>query len=321
MDLRRRRLGNSKLQITPVGVGTVPISSTRRWAIYWGRQSTQRGIRAIRTALDSGVNWIDTAPVYGWGRAERIVGKAIKGRRDEVYIFTKCGTIRGGAEGWHFDLRPSMIRKEIERSLSRLQTDYVDLYQMHDVDPGTPVEDSWAEIQKLIDEGKVRYAGLSNHPIDLIERAQAIGPVVSLQERYNPLFRDVEKDIFPYASKHKIGVLAWGPLAQGFLVDGFDLDKLDKDDFRRWRHELGKRSNYEKVKKVRASLLSLAREKGITLVDLVIAWELSHPELTAAIIGVRDEAEAKAMSRGTQVHLRTSDLQAFEDALRLWREK
>src|SRR5712664_4650512 len=179
MQLETTRLGQSGPEITRVGIGTAPIGSHPSWSIYWGPQNESEAIRAIDVALDLGVNWIDTAPFYGWGRAEQIVGKALKGRRDQIYIFTKCGTLPDGKGGWSENLKPESIRGELKQSLQRLQTDYVDLYQFHDPDPRTPIEQSWTEMQSLIDEGKVRYGGLSNHPSNLIERALKVGRVVS----------------------------------------------------------------------------------------------------------------------------------------------
>ena len=230
--LETSRLGDSDLHITRVGIGTAPIGSSPQWKVYWGPQDERSAVRAIQTAIDLGVNWIDTAPFYGWGRAERIVGQAIKGRRDRVYVFTKCGTLNDGQGGWYESLKPASIRREVESSLANLQTDYIDLYQFHDPDPDTPIEESWATMQGLIQEGKVRYGGLSNHPVAYIERARAIAPVVSLQHQYSLLERAIDEDILPYAGQHNIGVLAWGTLAHGFLVDSFDLARLDKEDFR-----------------------------------------------------------------------------------------
>ena len=153
MRLKTRSLGKSDLRITRVGVGTAPVGSTPEWRVYWGPQDEKVAIKTIQTAIDLGVNWIDTAPFYGWGRAEQIVGKAIKGRRDEVHIFTKCGTLPDGKGGWSENLKPESIRRELKESLQRLQTDYVDLYQFHDPDPRTPIEESWKEMQHLIDQG------------------------------------------------------------------------------------------------------------------------------------------------------------------------
>src|SRR5438105_777004 len=172
-DTPRRVLGESELSISPVGVGTAPIGSTPGWSIYWGHQDEQDAVRAIHAAIDEGVNWIDTAPFYGWGRAEEIVGRAIRDRRDRVFVFTKCGTMNDRAGGDYMDLSPAAIRRDVEASLRRLGTDHVDLVQLHDPDPRVPIEESWAEVQRLIDRGAVRYGGLSNHPVPLIDRALA----------------------------------------------------------------------------------------------------------------------------------------------------
>ena len=309
------------MEISPVGIGTAPIGSTRDWVIYWGAIDKKIAIDTVRTALGDGVNWIDTAPFYGWGRAERIVGEALMERRDDAFIFTKCGTIRTprGPAGNDFsdDLRPSSIRKEVEESLARLKTDHIDLYQMHDPDPKVPIEDSWGEIYRLIDEGKVRYAGLSNHPIELVERAMKVGPVTSLQMQYSPLFRKTE-DIFSFVSENNIGLLGWGPLAEGFLADGFDLNLLAPDDFRRTRHEFGKAENYERIRRIRKSLLEIAERRRISLVSLVVAWELSHRELTGAIMGVKNPAEAKEMAKAAAVKLSRAEINDFETALVEW---
>ena len=204
--MEKRRLGKSELRITKVGIGTGPIGSTPEWKVYWGPQDEKVAIKAIQTAIDVGVNWIDTAPFYGWGRAEQIVGKAIKGRRDEVHVFTKCGTIPDDTGGWVEDLKPESMREQLEESLQRLGTDRVDLYQFHDPDPRTPIEESWREMQHLIDEGKVRYGGLSNHPTKLIARALEVGTVASSQNQYNPLQRRAESELFPFCLEREIAV-------------------------------------------------------------------------------------------------------------------
>jgi aryl-alcohol dehydrogenase-like predicted oxidoreductase len=317
MQLATRRLGQSELEITSVGIGTAPIGSTSGWKIYWGPQSESEAIRAIETALDLGINWIDTAPFYGWGRAEQIVGKALRGRRNSVSIFTKCGTLPDGQGGWREDLTPASIRREVEASLRNLQTDYIDLYQFHDPDPQTPIEESWATMQMLIQEGKVRYAGLSNHPIDLVERAMKIAPMISQQHQYSLLHRDIERDILPFSQQHSIGVLAWSPLASGFLTDGFDLESLDLQDFRQ-RHLYTQEPAFTYLKQVRSILQSIAQDQHKKLADLAIAWVLRQPALTGAIIGIRSEQEALEMVNGANWKLTEQEIQAIKEALVVW---
>ncbi len=258
-----------------------------------------------------GVNWIDTAPFYGWGRAEEIVGKAVKGRRDGVYIFTKCGTLRDSKGGSFENLKPESIRREIEVSLKRLQTDHVDLLQFHDADPETPIEDSWKAMQQLIHQGKVRHGGLSNHTVELVDRAMKVAPVVSNQVQYNPLERRVEKNILPFSQTHGIGVLGWGSLAEGFLTDDFDIGKLDPKDFRR-KHWYAQAENSLKIRSVRETFARIASAHGKKMVDVVIAWELMHPGLTGAIIGIRNEKEAREMTAGTELVLTIDEMQDIE---------
>jgi len=317
MQLETSRLGQSELEITRVGIGTAPIGSNPSWSIYWGPQDEGEAIRAIEVALDLGVNWIDTAPFYGWGGAEQIVGKALRGKRDKVYIFTKCGTLPNEQGGWRDDLTPVSIRREVEASLRRLQTGYIDLYQFHDPDPLTPIEESWATMQTLIREGKVRYGGLSNHTVDLVRRAMAVAPVTSNQHQYNLLHRAIERDILPFSQQHGIGVLAWSPLASGFLTDEFDLDSLDPQDFRR-RRPYAEPQTYTRLKRVREMLQAIAQDHRKKLTDLAIAWVLRDPALTGAIIGIRSEHEALEMAGGVNWKLTGQEIQAIEQALALW---
>lgn len=317
MSLQTRRLGHSALAITPVGVGTAPIGSTPAWRVNWGPQDEGEAIRAIQTALDQGVNWIDTAPFYGWGRAEQLTGQAVRGRREHVLLFTKCGTLPDGQGGWREDLSPASIRREVESSLRNLQTDYVDLLQFHDPDPATPIEDSWAMLQVLIQEGKVRYGGLSNHTVDLMERAATLAPVTSNQHQYNLLERAIERDVLPYSRTHDIGVLCWSPLASGFLTDGFDLDRLDSDDFRR-RQRYAQEPAASRLREVRAALRTIAQSAGRTLTNLAIAWVLRQPAVTGAIIGIRSVREAQEIIQFPDWQLTEQEIGAVERALGVW---
>jgi len=311
LTLETRPLGKSDLKITKVGVGTAPIGSTPEWRVWWGPQDEKSAIQAIQSAIDEGVNWIDTAPFYGWGKAEEIVGKAIKGRRDDVYIFTKCGTIPDGKGGSIENHKPETLKREVEASLKRLGTDHIDLLQFHDMDATTPIEQSWKTLQDFIRQGKVRNGGLSNHTIDLVERAERIGPVTANQVQYNPLQRKIEKDILPFSLSHHIGVLGWGSLAEGFLADNFSLASLDPKDFRR-NHWYAQPENQAKLERVRQVLSKIARAHGKKMVDVVIAWELAHPALTGAIIGIRNEKEAREMKDGTQLALSRDEIQEIE---------
>jgi len=318
MRLETCRLGQSDLEITRVGIGTAPIGSTPGWRIYWGPQDESEAIRTIEAALDLGVNWIDTAPFYGWGEAERIVGKALQGRRDKVYIFTKCGTLQNEQGGEREDLSPASIRREVETSLRNLKTDYIDLYQFHDPDPNTPIEESWAAMQTLIEEGKVRYGGLSNHTIELMERAMTVASITSNQHQYNLLNREIEQDVLLFSQQHTIGVLCWSPLASGFLADGFDLDNLDPHDFRRGR-PYAQEPTFSKIKELRAILQQIAQDHNKTMAQLAIAWVLRQPAVTGAINGIRSPQEALAMPGCLNWKLTDQELQIIEEALAFWK--
>jgi aryl-alcohol dehydrogenase-like predicted oxidoreductase len=317
VKLETCKLGQSDLEITRVGIGTAPIGSTPGWRIYWGHQDESEAIRTIEAALDLGVNWIDTAPFYGWGRAERIVGKALQGRRDKVYIFTKCGTLQNEQGGEREDLSPARIRREAEISLRNLKTEYIDLYQFHDPDPNTPIEESWTAMQTLIKEGKVRYGGLSNHTIELMERAMSVAPITSNQHQYNLLNREIEHDVLPFCQQHSIGVLCWSPLASGFLADGFDLDNLDPNDFRKGR-PYAQEPIFSKIRDLRAVLEQIAQDHNKTMAQLAIAWVLRQPAVTGAINGIRSPQEALAMPGCLNWKLTDQELQNIEEALAFW---
>jgi aryl-alcohol dehydrogenase-like predicted oxidoreductase len=319
MQLETSRLGKSDLEITRVGIGTAPIGSTPGWRIYWGPQDESEAIRTIQVALDLGVNWIDTAPFYGWGRAEQIVGKALKGKREKAYIFTKCGTLHDKQVGEREDLSPASIRREVESSLRNLQTDYIDLYQFHDPDPNTPIEESWVAMQTLIEEGKVRYGGLSNHTIELMQQALTVAPITSNQHQYNLLNREIEHDVLPFSQQHTIGVLCWSPLASGFLADGFDLDSLDPDDFRRGR-PYAQEPVYSRLKELRRVLQIISHDHHKTMAELGIAWVLRQPAVTGAINGIRSSQEALAMPGALNWKLTDQELQTIEEALTFWNQ-
>ena len=285
--MERRPLGASDLAITPVGIGTAPIgSSPGTWWVNWGPQDEGDSIRAIHAALDAGVNWIDTAPFYGWGRAEEIVGRAIRGR-DDVLVFTKCGTMKRADGDDYMDLRPEAIRADVEGSLRRLGVAQLDLLQIHDRDPTVPIEETWGAVLELVADGTVRHGGISNHRPEEIERALAVGPVAALQHEYSVLARGVEDAILPLALARGLGVIVWAPLASGFLADDFSLDRLHEDDFRR-THQLAQLE----LEPVRASL----RSGGRTAAQGAIAFVLSQPAVTGAIVGFRNEREVAAIT-------------------------
>jgi aryl-alcohol dehydrogenase-like predicted oxidoreductase len=286
MDLRR--LGSSELEISRVGVGTAPIGSRPgEWWVNWGPQDDGDSVRAIHAALDGGVNWIDTAPFYGWGHAEEIVGHALAGR-EGVFVFTKCGTLRRDDGDDYMDLSPESIRRGCEESLRRLGRERIDLLQFHDPDRNVPIEESWGALQELVAEGKVRHGGLSNHPPELVERALAVGPVAALQFQYSALARAPEDDLLPYALDRGLGVIVWSPLASGFLTDDFSLDALAEDDFRR-THPFAEQDLASTHEELRA-------RGGGSVTRGALDFVLSHRGVTGAIVGVRNEREGRDLA-------------------------
>jgi aryl-alcohol dehydrogenase-like predicted oxidoreductase len=286
--VERRQLGADGPEITVVGIGTAPIGSmppgsAREW-VYWGGQDEREAVAAIQAGLDAGANWIDTAPFYGWGRAEEIVRRALEGRRDDVLLFTKCGTVPDPERVSRMDNRPEAIRADLEASLVRLGVDHVDLLQIHDLDRSTPIEESWGELQRLRAEGKIRWAGLSNHPAELVERAHAVAPVTSCQESLSLLEAPRYPGVLDVVRRHGIGLLCWAPLASGFLVDGFSTETLEPDDFRRSSPLAGRSDEI-------AAHARDAAARGRTLRRHAIAWVLGQPGVTAAIVGVRNARE------------------------------
>jgi aryl-alcohol dehydrogenase-like predicted oxidoreductase len=255
--------------------------------LWWGPQDPEDAVGAVRAALDAGVDWIDTAPFYGWGRAEELVGRAVAGRRDEVRILTKCGTVRRADGRAAEDASPAAVRAGLHESLRRLGTDHVDVLQVHDPDPATPVEETWAAIADLVREGLVGAGGLSNHPVELMARAHAVAPVAVVQHQYSVLHRTPETDgVLDWCAEHGSAFLAWAPLASGFLIEGFDLAGLAPDDL---RHRLPWAGS--DLGPLRRRLAAVAARHGVPVHRVALAW-VTRRAGTYAIVGARTPAEA-----------------------------
>ena len=272
-----------------IGLGTAPLGSTEDGPLWWGPQDRSTAVATVRAALDAGITWVDTAPFYGWGRAEEIVGEAVRGRRDDVTILTKCGTVRRPDGSWADDGSPEAIRADLEASLRRLGTDRVDVLQLHDPDPEVAVEESVGAMADLVAEGKVRHVGLSNHGVDLLERGAAIAPIAAVQHQWSILHHPPEADAARrWCEEHDARFLGWSPLASGFLVDGFDPEATAAGDLRRrlpWATGDGAR----RLAEVRAE----AAAAGRSVRDHALAWAsaTSYP-----IVGARTPAEARALA-------------------------
>jgi len=287
--MRTRKLGNSDLNVTTIGFGTWAIGGSG-WAFAWGHQDDDDSVKAIQKGLDLGINWVDTAPVYGLGHAEEIVAKALKGRRDKVILATKCALVWDEKRKLQGNLKKQSIRDEIDKSLKRLKTDYVDLYQIHWPNPDKDIEEGWEEVCKIVEQGKVRYAGVSNFNAQQLERAQKVGPITSLQPPYSMLERSVEGDIYGFCEQNNIGVVAYSPLQVGMLTGKFSkerIDNLPNDDWRRTKSPHFKEPLLSANLDLVEELKPIAERHNKTLSQLAIAWTLRLPVVTSAIVGAR----------------------------------
>ncbi len=306
--MRMRTLGRDGPRISVLGMGTWAIGGPDT-PFGWGPQDDDASVAAIRRALDKGVNWIDTAAVYGWGHSEEIVARAV-GDRDEVLVFTKCGVVPGPAPGTRvLDLSPASVRAECEASLRRLGRDCIDLYQFHwpMEDDRVPVEDSWATMRELVDEGKVRWPGVSNFDVDLLERCEGGGHVQSLQPPYSLIRRGAEVDLLPWCRDHATGVVAYSPMQAGLLTGSFDQAKLDSLDAGDWRRDNPQfqeprlSRNLDLVERIRP----IADELDASVAELALAYVLAHPAVTGAIVGARSPEQVEGWIGAGQLDIGT----------------
>jgi aryl-alcohol dehydrogenase-like predicted oxidoreductase len=313
--MEKRRLGNSDLMITSVGYGGWAIGGAG-WEYAWGRQNDDDSITAIRRALELGVNWIDTAAVYGLGHSEEIVARALDGlRQDRPYVFTKCGLLWDKQGKVYRKLTPDTVRRECEESLRRLRVDAIDLYQVHwppEID--AELEEGWAAVAALRKEGKVRWIGVSNFDVLQMERARAVAPVTSLQPPYSLIRREVEEAVLPYCRREGIGVIVYAPMASGLLTGAMTAERaaaLPPDDWRS-RHpafngpDLSR--NLALVERLRAVGVRHGRSAG----EVAIAWTLRNPAVTAAIVGARSAVQAEGVMRAAELTLSEEEAAGIE---------
>jgi aryl-alcohol dehydrogenase-like predicted oxidoreductase len=283
-----RQLGTSDLQITRIGFGAWAIGGGG-WEFAWGSQDDTDSIAAIHEALAGGVNWIDTAAVYGLGHSEEVVARALEGVRDRPYVFTKCGLVWDERRQIGHRLTADSVRRECEASLRRLQVDAIDLYQIHWPDPVEEIEEGWAAMARLKEEGKVRNIGVSNFNVAQMERAQAIAPITSLQPRYSLLHREIEAEVLPFAAREDVGVIAYSPMASGLLTGAMTPERiaaLPADDWRRWHGDFREPQLYRNLKLVRL-LRAIGNHHGRSPGEVAVAWVLRQPAVTGAIVGAR----------------------------------
>jgi aryl-alcohol dehydrogenase-like predicted oxidoreductase len=293
------------------------------WKFGWGPQEDTASIKAIHTALDLGINWIDTAAIYGHGHAEEVVSRAIKGIRDEVIIATKCGrTWEGNSREIGKSLRAKSIRQEVEASLKRLCIEVIDLYQIHWPEPDEEIEEGWDTMAQLVREGKVRYVGVSNFNLEQLKRAQAIHPITSLQPPYSMFRREIEEEIMAYCNTNQIGIIAYSPMQAGLLTGKFTRERalsLPDSDWRS-RHPFFIEPQLSVNLKTIERLKQLAIEENVSLSQLSLAWVLRNKEMTSAIVGARNPEQIQETAIASELSLTKTKIEAIEKILE-WRIK
>lgn len=314
--MQLRQLGTTDLHISPLGFGSWAAGGGG-WAYGWGPQDDADTVAAIHSALELGVNWIDTAPVYGLGHSEEVVAKALEGRADQALVFTKCGMVWNGTGQIHHSLKTASIRKECEDSLRRLKRDRIDLYQIHWPNPDEDIEEGWATLAKLKEEGKLRWIGVSNFSPAQLARARAIAPVASLQPAYSMLRRAIEPELMPTCARHGIGILAYSPMQAGLLTGAMTrvrVQSLPEDDWRRRTAEF-QEPRLTKNLELQARLAELGARHHHSAAVVALAWVLRRPELTGAIVGARNAAQVQGWIAALEFRLSEAELAEIDGFL------
>jgi len=294
--MRTRKLGGSDLEITTIGFGAWAIGGGD-WSHGWGAQDDDDSVAAILRALELGINWIDTAPVYGLGRSEEVVARALAeyGHRYELTVATKCGLRWGSRRAARPTLKAQSVRQEVEASLRRLKVEVIDLYQIYWPNPDRDIEEAWGVMPELVKEGKIRHAGVSNFSVEQMERAAAIFPVTSLQPPYSMVQRHIEEGILPHCREQEFGVVAYSPMQAGLLTGAFSHERLEALEQGDWRRGAAafQEPVFSKALELVDRLKPLARGWGYTMAQLALAWVLAQPGVTAAIAGSRSPMQVE----------------------------
>jgi aryl-alcohol dehydrogenase-like predicted oxidoreductase len=317
MDLRRRRLGASDLSISALGIGTWAIGGAG-WSDGWGPQDDRASAATIERALDEGINWIDTAPVYGLGHAERIVARALAGRRGAAHVFTKCGFVWDDRGRITRDLQRETIRRECEDSLRRLRVDAIDLYQIHRLAPDEDIAGPWRAMAELQREGKVRWIGASNVTAAQLASAQAIAPVTAVQPPYSIVMREadpaIERELLPAAARAGVGVIVYSPMQCGLLSGAMTRERiaaLPEDDQRKRREEF-RDPVLARVLELGAVLREIGAAHRATAGEIAVAWCLRRPEVTGAIVGLRRPEQVAGIIGAATLTLADEECRAID---------
>jgi aryl-alcohol dehydrogenase-like predicted oxidoreductase len=316
-EMHKKRLGNSDMELTPIGVGAWAMGGGG-WAFAWGPQDDAESISAIHAALDHGVNWIDTAAVYGLGHSEEVVARALEGRTNKPYVFTKCERVWNEKREIQKVLKRDSIRRECEDSLRRLKVDVIDLYQIHWPEPDEDVEEGWETLAKLKEEGKVRWIGVSNFNVAQLERCRKIAPITSLQPPYSAVSPEIREAQLPYCQQHGIGVIVYSPMKSGLLTGKMTRERvaaLPEDDFRR-RAPAFQEPQLTRNLALAALMKEIGARHGRSAGEVAIAWTLRHPAVTAAIVGMRSAEQAAGVVGALEFQLTLDEISEIDMARR-----
>jgi len=312
--MKTRQLGATDLQLSTVGLGTWPMGSVFG-GMSWGPQDDQESVNTIKSAVDQGINWLDTAPTYGRGHAEEVVGMALKELPTRPYIVTKCGTTWTEDQKPAFELDKKSVRAQCEASLRRMGIDTIDLYLVHWPNPIEYMEEGWQTCSDLVKEGKIRYIGVSNFSIEQMDKLHPIHPVDAMEPPYSMIERRIEKEILDYCKDHSMGVIIYSPLQQGLLTGVLkSTDELAENDFRRNNPHF-KEPEFSLNIRLAEELEPIAAKHGRSVAQMAIAWTLRRPEVTAALNGARDPSEIEDSIQGGDWELSGEDIAAIEKLL------
>jgi aryl-alcohol dehydrogenase-like predicted oxidoreductase len=316
--LQKVRFGKTDLEITPVGFGAWAIGGGG-WAAAWGPQDDDEAVGAIRRAVELEVNWVDTAAVYGLGHSEELVARALKGvpDADRPYVFTKCSLVWDEGGDISNVLKRDSVRRECEQSLRRLQTDVIDLYQIHWPRPDEDIEEGWSALAELKEEGKVRHVGVSNFDVSQMERANQFSPVETLQPPYNMLNRGVEEEILPYCGENDIGVIVYSPMRSGLLTGKMTAERVQNMPSDDWRRNAGdfQEPKLSRNLKLVERLTKIGEQHGKSPAEVAIAWTLRHPAVTAAIVGGRRPDQVDGIIGAAEFRLSEDEIEEIETAI------
>lgn len=316
-QLETAKLGDTGLEITRVGFGAWAIGGGG-WEFGWGPQDDEQSIAAIHHGLEHGINWIDTAAAYGFGRSEKIVGRALEGLTERPYVFTKCSLLEGPDRKVAHSLKRDSILREAGDSLRRLGVDAIDLYQIHWPIPAADIEEGWAALAELKEQGVVKHIGVSNFDVEQLRQIQQIAPVETLQPQYSLIERDVEQEILPFAERERIGVIVYSPMGSGVLTGSMSRERLERlaDDDWRKRDERFREPQLSRNLELVSRLAAVADRHETTPGAVAVAWTLRNPAVDGAIVGFRRPDQVAPILAAANLELTAEDLDEIEGATR-----